>query len=232
MKYINLTCPFCGTKMRLNGSIIKYYSAKLKLDYFRCEMCSEKIENYLDKCIFVDDNISWRDYTYIDHTTYICEDIKVVWLTDKPIEKYLSEIDMRILEANHVITKEECAKYLEEWRKETRQYIDALLSDYDAEAETQGMIQEGKSISEKVDEYMKTHIMEFIDVDNSKESEYPLIKVFNLEYDISDDEDLNTVVNHLNSYLDELRENGYRVKEVHLIKTNIPLKLIIITHHN
>lgn len=232
MKYINLTCPFCGTKMRLNGSIIKYYSAKLKLDYFRCEMCSEKIENYLDKCIFVDDNISWRDYTYIDHTTFICEDTKIVWLTDKPIEKYLSEIDMKVLEANHIITEEECAKYLEEWRKETRQYIDALLSEYDAETETQGMIQEGRSISEKVDEYMKTHPMEFIDVDNSKESEYPLIKVFNLEYDIPDDEDLNTVVNHLNSYLDELREKGYRVKEVHLIKTNTPLKLIIITHHN
>lgn len=232
MKYINLTCPFCGTKMRLNGSFIRYYRAKLKLDYFRCSMCSEKIENYLDKCIFVDDNISWRDYTYIDHISHFDEDCKAVWLTDKPIEKYLSEIDMRILEANHVITEEECAKYLEEWRKETRQYIDALLSDYDAEAETQGMIQEGKSISEKVDEYMKTHPEEFKNDDNSKESEYPLIKVFSLEYDIPNGADLDTVVNHLNTYLDELKEKGYRVKEVHLIKTDIPLKFIVITHYN
>lgn len=232
MKYINLTCPFCGTKMRLNGLIIKHYSAKLKLDYFRCSMCSEKIENYLDKCIFVDDNVSWRDYTYIDHISHFDEDGKAVWLTDKPIEKYLSEMDMKILEENHVITEEECAKYLEEWRKETRQYIDALLSDYDAKAETQGMIQEGKSISEKVDEYMKTHPEEFKDDDNSKESEYPLIKVFSLEYDIPDGADLDTVVNHLNAYLDELKEKGYRVKEVHLIKTDIPLKFIVITHYN
>ena len=125
MTYINLTCPYCGTKLRLNGLIIKHYSAKLKLDYFRCSMCSEKIENYLDKCIFVDDSISWHDYTYIEHTSCFSEDNKAVWLTDKPIAKYMSEMDMRILEANHVITKEECAKYLEEWRMETRQYIDA-----------------------------------------------------------------------------------------------------------
>ena len=175
--------------------------------------------------------MSWYDYTYIEHTSCFNEDNKAVWLTDKPIEKYMSFNDMLTLISHDVISQEDAEKLMNEWQAETKEHIDNLIKEYNekhADDEIQ-RIREGCGISRQVQEYISEHPDEFNDKSDTL-TEEAYLTTFSFEISNDEIDSAQMVVDRLNEELDKMRNKGYTIRSVTVSKNDeTSIKFFIVT---
>lgn len=233
MKYISLTCPHCKHEMRLTDEMIVAYAAEMKVNYFRCQRCNEKIDGWLDRCIFVDDSVSSDDYERFVRSTVKQDTVEalVMWDTNKPIHKFMSFNDMLTLISHNVISQEDAEKLMNEWQAETKEHIDNLVKEYNEKhaADEIQRIREGCGISRQVQDYISEHPDEFNDKSDTP-TEEAYLTTFSFEIANDEIESAQMVVDRLNEELDKMRNKGYTIRSVTVSKNDeTSIKFFIVT---